>query len=910
VTRLFNGVSACAAIPPVDTNALHSGVQFYRFDISSNAVQALFETYNADGNVDLYLQYGLPITNYSLLRPISTGNFISSESAGLANESICLLPSSTPISLRTGSWYLAVVNRENRDVNYCLRASAVEVRRLTDGVTRCDFLNLADGSAVNGIRYYSFNVATNAVQATFETLFQTGNLDLYLRKAVPLVDCSSYTGNPTGFPHSSTNAGGLPERICLLTNSAPVPLSPGDWELAVVNRDTNAFVAYCLRATQLLATQFTQATNGQATCRQVGVGNGSGAAGVDFFVVTITNDPVLATFETFNANGNVDLFVSRAEPGSCLPNFAAANASVAGYPYASENSGTAPECITLATNTTPVALTNGEWIVAVVNRSPFPVDYCFLATQFTNDPNVRLTNDVAACGQTVPASGATAGVNYYVFTVSPNALQATFETFNASGNVDLYLQNGFCFQNRNAFNLTNVVAAYASTNSGTADESICVHVRSFPVALQPGEWHLAVVNRETSDVTFCVRVRELLDTDIVGLTNRIGYSPAVPPSPGGVDYYHYRVSRDAVQVNVEILQPSGNVDLFLDAGFCPENLANFSYASTNAGTANELISVATNSSPVPLTPGEWLIAVTNADGFPAGYTIRVTELLASDIIRLTNAVPYTSTVDGLGSTTGFPVDYYVFNVSTNAVRAQFEILSPNGNVNLVARKGLPLPTLASHDFVSTNAGTSDELIVVFNTSTPVALTPGDWYLSVLNATSNTVAYTVVATEYASAGTNFGVGNIAIVSNSLFCITWTNVLPGVNYYVQGKADLNATAWLPVSPTIKATGTSLSWCIQLPSPYHFFRLVEGLSPSSAGNPITFTGMSSGTNGITLTWTAPANQRYGAEWSPTLFPPSWRPYPDYITSTTTTYTFTDDGSKTGGLGGSHFYRFFLLP
>jgi hypothetical protein len=71
-----------------------------------------------------------------------------------------------------------------------------------------------------------------------------------------------------------------------------------------------------------------------------------------------------------------------------------------------------------------------------------------------------------------------------------------------------------------------------------------------------------------------------------------------------------------------------------------------------------------------------------------------------------------------------------------------------------------------------------------------------------------------------------------------------------------------------------------------------------------------MSSGTNGITLTWTAPANQRYGAEWSPTLFPPSWRPYPDYITSTNTTYTFTDDGSKTGGLGGSHFYRFFLLP
>jgi len=910
VTRLFNGISACTIISPVDTNALHSGVHFYSFDVSSNVVQALFETFSPNGNVDLYLQYGLPITNYFLLTPPSVGNsFTNSENPGLVGEAICLLTNSSPIALRAGVWYLAVVNRDTNEVNYCLRASAIELRPLIDGVTRCDSVNSADGSAVNGIRYYTFSVAADAVQATFETTFVSGNVDLYLRKAAPLVDCTRFTGGLAGFPHSSTNAGRLPENICLLTNSAPVPLSAGDWELAVVNREATN-VTFCVRATQLRATQFMPATNGLATCRTVGAGNGLPNGGVDFFIVTITNDPVLATFETYSASGNVDLFVSRAEPGLCLPNFATLIPGPGGYPYRSANFGTAPECITLSTNITPVALTNGEWIVAVVNRSPLPVDYCFLAAQFTNDPNVRLTNNVAACNQTVPASVAVAGVNYYVFTVSSNALQATFETFNASGNVDLYLQNGFCFQNRGAFDLSTINAAYASTNSGTNAESICVHRESLPVALQPGEWHLAVVNRETVPVTFCGRVSELLDTNIVALTNRISYSPAIAPLAGEVDYYRYRVSPDAVQVNVEILNPTANVDLFLDAGLCPENLANFSYASTNAGTANELISVATNSTPVPLAAGEWLIAVTNSDFLPAGYTIRVTELFASDIIRLTNAVPYAGTVEGLGSTAGFPVDYYVFNVSTNAVRAQFEILSPSGNVNLVARKGLPLPTLASHDYFSTNSGTSDELIVVFNTSTPVALTPGDWFLSVLNTTSNAVSYTIVATEYASAGTNFGVGSISLVSNTLFCVTWTNVLPGVNYYVQGKGDLNATAWLPVSPTIKATGTSLAWCLQLPSPYHFFRLVEGLSPLSAGNPITFTGMSAGTNGVTFTWAAPPNQRYGAEWSPTLIPPSWRPYPDYITSTNTTYTFTDDGSKTGGLGANRYYRFFLLP
>jgi hypothetical protein len=133
---------------------------------------------------------------------------------------------------------------------------------------------------------------------------------------------------------------------------------------------------------------------------------------------------------------------------------------------------------------------------------------------------------------------------------------------------------------------------------------------------------------------------------------------------------------------------------------------------------------------------------------------------------------------------------------------------------------------------------------------------------------------------------------------------------VNYYVQGKANLNDPAWVPVSPTIRATTNFITWCIELPSPYRFFRLSEGLSPVSVGGQLAFTSMRFGTNGLTLNWTAPPNQRYVAEWTPTFAPPAWRPFPDYITSTNTAYTFTDDGSKTGGLGTNRFYRFFLVP
>jgi hypothetical protein len=97
--------------------------------------------------------------------------------------------------------------------------------------------------------------------------------------------------------------------------------------------------------------------------------------------------------------------------------------------------------------------------------------------------------------------------------------------------------------------------------------------------------------------------------------------------------------------------------------------------------------------------------------------------------------------------------------------------------------------------------------------------------------------------------------------------------------------------------------------LPSPYHFFRLTEGLSPVSAGSPVALTSMTMGAGNLTLQWTARAGLRFGVEWSDSLSGP-WHPYPDYITSATTTYTFTDNGSKTAPLGPGRYYRIFLIP
>jgi subtilisin-like proprotein convertase family protein len=622
VTRLVNGEPVCTNVPPIDPEQLYTGVHFYSVVVPNGPLQTTIELFGADGNVDLYVQKGVPLTNFSAY--VSAGELYPyfGEAPSNLDEFIMLDTNSFPVPLSQGVWYIAVVNREATPVNYCIRASVLSrfnVTPLLNGITECAFLGVTNGGSIAGVDYYSFDVASNAVQATFETFNASGNVDLYVTREAGLTNFVSYVPSAG---YSSINGGTNNEFICVRSNSLPVPLRGGRWYLAVVNREATNTVLYCVRATQLTTTNFTAAPDGTRICRTIGVGNGGAVAGIHYYVVTAANNPALATFETFNASGNVDVYVSR---DLCLTNFATYNAASAIYPYAGTNLGVAPECISVATNTAPVPLTNGQWYVAVVNRSSAPVDYCFLATLYATNPIVRLTDNVESCGQ-VPADNGNGGVgvSYYVFNVSSNALKATFETYNANGNVDLYLQYGFCFQNRDVFGYGTTNAPYWSTNVD-GNESICLNSDSLPVTLQPGEWHLAVVNRETRPVNFCVRASELLANELVGLTNGVGYMPVVSLSVGGIDYYHYRISSNAVQVNFEILQPSGNVDLFVQPGLCLSNLSAFAYSSRNLGTANELIVLMTNSTPLPLTPGEWFIAVTNGSGGPVNYTVRVTE---------------------------------------------------------------------------------------------------------------------------------------------------------------------------------------------------------------------------------------------------------------------------------------------
>ena len=445
------------------------------------------------------------------------------------------------------------------------------------------------------------------------------------------------------------------------------------------------------------------------------------------------------------------------------------------------------------------------------------MNYTIVAREFTNLPPtiITLTNGIAYANTN---SGVGLTNDFYRYVVSGSAVGVRFEITNASANMTLVARKGFPPPDAGLFD-------YQSANPGLANETIIIFTNTAPVNLTPGDWFITAINVSGGVVTYSIKATEY--GPVTTLYNGFIHNAVNNNTGFNTDWYRYDVTTNAVRAHFEILNPSGNMTLALRKGPLPplaDVLVN-DYISANTGTSNELIVVLTNSTPVALSAGAWYLSAINVSGAPVAYSVRATEFGPDTIITLTNAIAYVKTNSGAGSST----DYYRYVVTTNAVRAQFEIYGMSGNMTLVARKGLPLPGLGLFDYISSNAGTNDEIITLFTNTAPVALSPGDWYLAAINLSGGAASYSIMATEWATTGRPMIITNQFLSTNS-FCITWTS-LPGVRYHVEGRTDLSSPGWSTVSPTIIATGYSTTWCIALPSPYHFFRVAEdaGSNPS---------------------------------------------------------------------------------
>jgi alpha-tubulin suppressor-like RCC1 family protein/subtilisin-like proprotein convertase family protein len=226
------------------------------------------------------------------------------------------------------------------------------------------------------LSYYSFDVTTNnPYEATFQLLNQSGNADLVISKGGPLPTLTTSA-------YGSFNSGRADENIYVLTNSSPVPLTPGTWFLGVFNRDSGA-VNYTVLAKELdlSPTSTTNLTLVQLTDGvPLNFTSGPGAALTNFFYFIVTNNVAPGVtnvgsirFALFNETGNAGLTVQTNIPPFAPPFF-----------QSSDEPGTLPNFIQIQTNSALTNL-NATWYLGVPNNTTNLINYTIVAVIDTNN---------------------------------------------------------------------------------------------------------------------------------------------------------------------------------------------------------------------------------------------------------------------------------------------------------------------------------------------------------------------------------------------------------------------------------------------------------------------------------------------------------------------------------------------
>jgi hypothetical protein len=720
-----NHFELCINFDRVDTNNLSSVIpiasgqcitnvipvtnllQYYQFDVDSNAVEIAFQLRNlsATGNVDIVVNQGLPLPNPNTF-------FAQSALPGTQTDLISITNYNFTLG---GRWYIGVYNRSNAPVQYELCVSEVVGVRFTD-------LNLCTNGAiipVGGVHYFQHTVSPVALRTHFtvSNIFG-GNVNMFITAFPPQPPPSA-----ANFLLAGTNPGTTPEIAALSWASMPQLIPGGTYYIAITNTGP-AVASYDLCVFDFPG--YTPLADG--ICAKSTLVHSNDA---HYFVFNVASNSVRADFLTV-ALGDVDLYLRQFPIPGPFPDF----------DYASETVGSGNESIVLTTNTVPFPLQPGDWYLVVVNREPGPVDYCIQATQ-TGAPDISqvvCTNTV-----TIPANS----VQYYDYAVSSNALRVHIQATNLSGNIDMYVGD---YPNI-PFPGPDLNYDF-STNPGTADENI-VHARGLQLN-PPLTYRIAITNLEPTAVTYSLCVIET--TNYIALANNVCFSNSLLNS-GKLDaqYYVFDVAPDAIQVEFATFSAQ-DVNLFVRRVPIPGMMLGADYASANAATGNELIVINTNSSPVPLAPGPWYIAVEYLEPGPADYCIRVKQYTAPDL----TATPCTNAVIPAGE-----VQYYQVGVSTSAFAVEFATTMANGDIDMFINPYPPLSLPGAGNAIRASAtpGTGNESITLSSSSTP-QLQASRYFIAITNVSANAVSFTLCANQITN---GVPLTNAVCVTNTLAAI---------------------------------------------------------------------------------------------------------------------------------------------
>jgi subtilisin-like proprotein convertase family protein len=371
---------------------------------------------------------------------------------------------------------------------------------------------------------------------------------------------------------------------------------------------------------------------------------------------------------------------------------------------------------------------------------------------------------------------------------------------------------------------------------------------------------------------------------------------------GDIAYYSVTVPTNADFATNILLFASGPLNLLFNQTNPPTgtNAGDFALLSSSTGGVGDPV-LGLGTTP-PLLPGAtYYLGVQNTNSFTVSYGIEVDFQLPPSppsisitSITYTNIsgtngflliwfapsndlfqVQWTPSLTPASWTTFTNIVSYDTNAFTSPTNTQFDFFDDGSQtggfgtnrfyrlVLLAAPTNTP-PVLPSP---ATRAINPLATLVVTNTATDADLPP------------QTLTYTLSSSV---TGTNVP----AIDTNGI--ITWTPTL--------GQADTTNTITTVVTddgaPPLSATNS-------------FVVIV---------NPVPLiSGVTVATNGVNLQWLAPTNDQFQVQWTTNLVPVVvWNLFtnPPFITSTNGVFTFLDDGSQNGGIGGMMFYRLILLP
>ena len=364
---LQSNATIAAALDPLTPTASTVGagqIVYYSVTVPAWAHYATNVLVSSDLPVDLlFNQTNTPTGSnpgdYTLLTAATSGSGTPVQAInGVPPAQLALLPGQT--------YYLGVRNNGAHAASVVLEVD-YDITALTNGVP---FTSVLNTNEYNVVRYFSYDVSSNAYAATFQLLKLSSNADLVLRKGVPLPTI-------TNTDYGSFNVSNLDESIFVLTNSLPVPLSAGRWYLGVYKRDVGP-VNFSVLAKELdqtnLPPHIIELTNGVP----VNGTAGPGAALTNFFHFAVTNmvaggvTNLGLRFELYNLTGDGDLNVQTNALPFAPPFF-----------QSSQNSGRAPELILIHTNS---ALTNlvADWYLGVPNREITNINFTIVAVIETN----------------------------------------------------------------------------------------------------------------------------------------------------------------------------------------------------------------------------------------------------------------------------------------------------------------------------------------------------------------------------------------------------------------------------------------------------------------------------------------------------------------------------------------------